>query len=716
MTFRRAIAGTSLLTKRSVPFLVVLAGLAMPAAAEFTIPPYVQNPGTTTMTVMWEADALDEATVTVGREAGTPKAITASTPVTVTFLQNHRDPASPKQTRYVYSVKLTGLSPGTKYTYLVKMGKSTSGASVFETFPEHADTFTFIAYGDSRSRAATHKRLVANFEQYNPAFILHTGDMVSSGESHTQWRTEFFEPLAGLISGIPILGARGNHEGRGEQMDLYLSPPDGTFGYSFDYGTAHFVCLDMKAEPEDVAWADKDLAATTATWRFAFYHYPNFNIGGHASRWGRSTVVPMFRKHGIDLAFSGHSHLYERFYPLAPLQEPKVHPITYVVTGGGGAPSYGTAPNPCLASYAAKPHFLVVNVAGDTVTVEARDMDNALFDSFTIRKRNGTYDREYLAAVMPEEVVTLHNALRGRSMRVEASAVPGLIDPAGVTCSYSGPGIDFAAEVAVSLDEESQAAYVTEPAVWKPNMTSGETDKITFKVRARREFTLDDLDRYGPPLVFACRYKVGKVEGKITYHVDLERAKHAETGWEALGERAPADRQWRYLSFDPLERDSLFPQEKTRFRNVSLPAGLEQWFMPGFDDSKWKTGKTPIGKGLWQRDKTTFKNSSEWGAGEFLLMRTAFDLADVDYDFVRISALMKQGFHVYLNGHKIHTYIWWKDEPHYRPIMLEPDQTRYLVRGTNVLAVYTNVEYRKGETLGQAVVLLEGWKEGDRNK
>ncbi len=203
MTFRRAIAGTSLLTKRSVPFLVVLAGLAMPAAAEFTIPPYVQNPGTTTMTVMWEADMLDEATVTVGREAGDSEVITAPTPVTVTFLQNHRDPASPKQTRYIYSVKLTGLRPGTKYTYLVKMGKSTSRASVFETFPEHADTFTFIAYGDSRSRAATHKRLVANFEQYNPAFILHTGDMVSSGESHTQWRTEFFEPLAGLISASP---------------------------------------------------------------------------------------------------------------------------------------------------------------------------------------------------------------------------------------------------------------------------------------------------------------------------------------------------------------------------------------------------------------------------------------------------------------------------------------------------------------------------------
>jgi len=143
--------------------------------------------------------------------------------------------------------------------------------------------------------------------------------------------------------------------------------------------------------------------------------------------------------------------------------------------------------------------------------------------------------------------------------------------------------------------------------------------------------------------------------------------------------------------------------------------GLEKWFMPDFDAGKWKTGKAPIGKGLFKRGKTTFKNNSEWGAGEFLLMRTTSVLKDVDYDFVRLSVLMKQGFHIYLNGHKIHTYIWWQDMPHYRKIMLTPDQTRYLVKGTNVLAVYTNVEYRKGETLAQADVLLEGWKEKERN-
>ena len=42
--------------------------------------------------------------------------------------------------------------------------------------------------------------------------------------------------------------------------------------------------------------------------------------------------------------------------------------------------------------------------------------------------------------------------------------------------------------------------------------------------------------------------------------------------------------------------------------------------------------------------------------------------------------------------------------------MLGPEQTQYLKKGINVLAAYCNVEYLKGETLGQADVYLEGLK------
>ena len=121
----------------------------------------------------------------------------------------------------------------------------------------------------------------------------------------------------------------------------------------------------------------------------------------------------------------------------------------------------------------------------------------------------------------------------------------------------------------------------------------------------------------------------------------------------------------------------------------------------------------PIGKGLFKRGKTTFKSNSEWGDGEFLLMRTTFELEALDYDSYRISVLASQGFHVYLNGHRIHTYIWWKNMPHYRLIMLGPEEIKHLREGTNILAVYTNTEYPKGVPMGQIDLYLEGLKNGD---
>ena len=195
--------------------------------------------------------------------------------------------------------------------------------------------------------------------------------------------------------------------------------------------------------------------------------------------------------------------------------------------------------------------------------------------------------------------------------------------------------------------------------------------------------------------------------------LDLTKLKKPVAGWGAIGDPKPADRVWRLTSFDPQEKDWRHPREKKRFRDVTLPEGLEKWYLPEFDDSKWQQGKAPIGKGLFKRGKTTFENQSAWGKGEFLLMRTTFELDAVDCDAYRISVLANHGFHIYLNGHRIHTYIWWKNMPHYRLIMLGPEHIKHLKKGTNALAVYTNTEYPKGEPMGQIDLFLEGLRNAD---
>ncbi|MBX3744850.1 MAG: hypothetical protein KF833_06025 [Verrucomicrobiae bacterium] len=146
-------------------------------------------------------------------------------------------------------------------------------------------------------------------------------------------------------------------------------------------------------------------------------------------------------------------------------------------------------------------------------------------------------------------------------------------------------------------------------------------------------------------------------------------------------------------------------------RDITLPAGMENWHMPEFDDSHWTEGRAPIGKGVWKHSGITLdKFPSAWGKGEFLLMRSTFHLEDINNDSYRIAILARQGFHVYLNGQKIHTYIWWQDKPQYRSIILEKEGIRHLSKGRNVLAVYANDQYSPASPEHYAA--LDVWIEG----
>jgi len=199
----------------------------------------------------------------------------------------------------------------------------------------------------------------------------------------------------------------------------------------------------------------------------------------------------------------------------------------------------------------------------------------------------------------------------------------------------------------------------------------------------------------------------------------LDREATEFPGWQPIGTPEPEERTWRYVAFDvQRDTDALDRSETKRFREVALPTGMEKWYTPEFDDRAWNRGRAPIGTGTWAHRRTTVKNSSAWGDGEFLLMRTSFDLDAIDYQSYRLSILARQGFDIYLNGHKIHTYIWWKDEPYYRAIELTENETKYLKQGVNVLAAYANVHYDRqtAEPYGSIDFFIEGIRSDGRQQ
>ena len=190
--------------------------------------------------------------------------------------------------------------------------------------------------------------------------------------------------------------------------------------------------------------------------------------------------------------------------------------------------------------------------------------------------------------------------------------------------------------------------------------------------------------------------------------------------WQPVGKPLPEERIWRFATVDATEKkDKLEKYDARRFRDITLPAGIENWHTPDFDDSTWSSGKAPIGKGVWDHSGIKVDTfPSAWGPGEFLLMRTTFEVENLDFDSYRIAVLARQGFRVYLNGHEIHTYIWWADKPQYGSIVLTEEKIKHLKKGKNVLAVYANDQYdlESPERYAAIDVRIEGITKADQTK
>ncbi|MEO1973313.1 MAG: DUF6288 domain-containing protein [Pirellulaceae bacterium] len=75
-----------------------------------------------------------------------------------------------------------------------------------------------------------------------------------------------------------------------------------------------------------------------------------------------------------------------------------------------------------------------------------------------------------------------------------------------------------------------------------------------------------------------------------------ERAGQDEYGWRMFADLR--DAEWSYHSFDPIDSEQIpWDQLITRYREVTLPTGAENWFATDFDPAKldWKKEKSPFG-------------------------------------------------------------------------------------------------------------------------
>ncbi|MCZ6795249.1 MAG: metallophosphoesterase, partial [Planctomycetota bacterium] len=241
-----------------------------------------------------------------------------------------------------------------------------------------------------------------------PDLVLITGDVVYDSGAPHELDPHYFVPYQRLIDRIPFYVALGNHDiatdgGRPllDALHLPVNDRDGSERfYSFDRGHCHFVALETTGEtaPGSVQgdWLEANLAATSATWIFVFFHHPPFSSSRHGSELRvRFDLSPVFDRHGVDLVFSGHDHDYERTFPLRGEQVFDVArdpdhvdpggPI-YVVTGGGGNEVYENGSSEFTAHSASVHHLVQIDVDGLVLTLRAFSSVGQIFDRMTLTK------------------------------------------------------------------------------------------------------------------------------------------------------------------------------------------------------------------------------------------------------------------------------------------------------------------------------------------
>ena len=344
--------------------------------------PYLQSTARDRTIIVWQTTAPGDSLVEYG-ETDYAQAVSDPTPVTT------------------HVMILTGLTAGATYQYQIKTGGNLLHQATFTTAPDSGEPFSFVMIGDSGTGSQAQLDVAAQMLALDPDFMLHLGDVIYQYGQADGYDPFFFQPYRELLDSAPVFPSLGNHDYRTANaqpyLDVFYLPTNNPAGaeryYSFDWGDAHFVALDTNlsgSAREDMRqWLQADLSASTATWKFVFFHHALYTSGPHQTDATlpalRDALAPIFEQAGVDLVFAGHDHDYERSTPRREYA-PDAAGVVYIVSGGGGASLYAVGASDFTAFSASLHHTVQVRIAGCILSLRAVDTGGAVFDQIALAK------------------------------------------------------------------------------------------------------------------------------------------------------------------------------------------------------------------------------------------------------------------------------------------------------------------------------------------
>ncbi|MHA1267839.1 MAG: PKD domain-containing protein [Candidatus Helarchaeota archaeon] len=358
-----------------------------------------QNATNTTITITWQtsnSNSGDWVLFDTIPRGGVPSAYS--------FNQSGNNFTYTGASGVIHVVELSGLTPNTIYYFIC--GGPVGGYSkerAVRTSPTTSTHVRFIVGGDSRSQPTEREKISRAMAQFNPDFIMHSGDMVADGRIQSQWDLWFTDLHTNWIGTnnltIPIIPAIGNHEYNSINYYSQFALPGNEMWFSYDWGPdIHITVLSTETATDGAqkTWLENDLAThANYKWKFVIFHQPPFSATRTSGNAGAlSNWVPLFDKYHVDIVFNGHDHAYLRTKPLnwtASQTEPQPYSnaTMYVVTGGWGAPLYSLISHWYDAYGIERYHFCLIDIfPNGTLHLQAKDNQGLTFDEAWLIKND----------------------------------------------------------------------------------------------------------------------------------------------------------------------------------------------------------------------------------------------------------------------------------------------------------------------------------------
>lgn len=364
-------------------------GASAQGTVTLTRGPYLGNQTVTSVQIIWNTNIAADSRVEYGLDTTYGYSVTSAVLSTTHVLT------------------LTNLPPGKLYGYRILSNRAPLASSTLTTNRAEGDAnFMFGAIGDSGTASANQYAVAALLQRMQPAFMLHTGDVIYPCADDPYMDPNYFVPYSRTLPSIPYFTSLGNHDvqcGPNAYLDSFYLPSNNPLNteryYSFDYGNAHFIALDSNqstAPGSDMYnWLANDLAGTTKFWKFVYFHHAIYTSGAQGlSSYVipmRNNLAPLFEQYNVDIVFNGHDHDYERVLPRRDYV-PNSRGVVYIVTGGGGA-SLGpkVLNNPWTAAFQSLYHAVRVSIAGCQLSLQAIQPNDVVFDSLTLDRCTRLY-------------------------------------------------------------------------------------------------------------------------------------------------------------------------------------------------------------------------------------------------------------------------------------------------------------------------------------